>query len=244
VNLTRWSTVASVVTVAGVAGSVSYLHAHDLVAAHGETGALAWLYPLTVDGPIYAASMTLLDAAKHDRPAPKLAYWTLGLGIAVTVAVNVLSGLSSGGLGSAISAWPAVALVLSYELLMVLIRAQAKTVKTAPASVPEDALEPLPEVHSEPVSVSVPEDAPEPPSEDTSEDTPEPLRRAPRKPVKGTRKGSTKSTPEDVYSALLASGELPSIRAIKRDLHVGDDKAKTIREDLKADLKPRLEVVG
>jgi hypothetical protein len=46
----RWSTVAAVAGVAVVAGWVSYLHAYDVVAAHGEHGVLARLYPARSTG--------------------------------------------------------------------------------------------------------------------------------------------------------------------------------------------------
>lgn len=57
-------------------------------------------------------------------PVPALARWLLGLGlgIAATLAANVAHGLGDGPSGAAVAAWPAVALVGSYELLMVVIR--------------------------------------------------------------------------------------------------------------------------
>ena len=76
----RWSTVAAVAAVAIVAGWVSYLHAYDVVAAHGEHGVLARLYPGTIDGLIYAASMVLLDAARRGVTPPPLARWLLTAG--------------------------------------------------------------------------------------------------------------------------------------------------------------------
>jgi hypothetical protein len=45
-----------------------------------------------------------------------------GLGIAATLAANVAHGLGHGLSGAVVAAWPAVALVGSYELLMVIIR--------------------------------------------------------------------------------------------------------------------------
>jgi hypothetical protein len=45
-----WSTAAAVIGVAVVAAVVSYEHAYALVHAHGETGWMARLIPLTVDG--------------------------------------------------------------------------------------------------------------------------------------------------------------------------------------------------
>jgi hypothetical protein len=73
------------------------------------------MVPLTVDGLIYASSMVMLDAARKS-PVPALARWLLGLGIAATLAANVAHGLGHGPIGAAVAAWPAVALVGSYEL--------------------------------------------------------------------------------------------------------------------------------
>ena len=53
---------------------------------------------------------------------PALARWLLGLGIVATLAANVAHGLGHGLIGAAVGAWPAVALVGSYELLMMIIR--------------------------------------------------------------------------------------------------------------------------
>jgi hypothetical protein len=75
-----------------------------------------------VDGLIYASSMVMLDAAHRTTPVPVPARWLLGLGIAATLAANVAHGLGHGILGAAVAAWLAVALVGSYELLMVVIR--------------------------------------------------------------------------------------------------------------------------
>jgi hypothetical protein len=49
-----WSTTVSVLGVATIAAVASYVHAYDLVRAHGETGWTARMVPLTVDGLIYA----------------------------------------------------------------------------------------------------------------------------------------------------------------------------------------------
>ena len=53
---------------------------------------------------------------------PALARWLLALGIVATLAANVAHGLGQGAVGAVVGAWPAVALVGSYELLMVIIR--------------------------------------------------------------------------------------------------------------------------
>jgi hypothetical protein len=75
-----------------------------------------------VDGLIYASSMVMLDSARRKMPIPALARWLLGRGIGATLAANVAHGLGDGPIGAAVAAWPAVALVGSYELLMMVIR--------------------------------------------------------------------------------------------------------------------------
>ena len=123
----RYSTIAAVAIVALVAAFVSYRHALQVVRVHGEgwPGPVAQLYPLTIDGLIYAASMVLLDAARRRAAPPVLAYAALGLGIAATLAANVAAGLVYGPAAAVIAAWPAPALVISYELLMFLVRTSA-----------------------------------------------------------------------------------------------------------------------
>ena len=48
--------------------------------------------------------------------------WSLGAGIVATVGANVAHGLGHGPVGALVSAWPALALVGSFELSMMLIR--------------------------------------------------------------------------------------------------------------------------
>jgi hypothetical protein len=102
-----------VVIVAAVAASFSYLHALEVVGAHSRPSIMNNGFPLTVDGLIYAGSMVLLNDARRGLDAHWLAYGALGLGIAATLTVNVVSGLAYGIVGAIVSAWPAVALVLS-----------------------------------------------------------------------------------------------------------------------------------
>ena len=128
----RWTTAVAVIGVAAVAAIASYEHAHDLVRAHGEAGWTARLGPLTVDGLLYASSMVMLDCARRKVPVPALARWLLGLGITATLAANVAHGLGYGLTGAAVAAWSAVALVGSYELLMMIIRSARLSEPTRP----------------------------------------------------------------------------------------------------------------
>jgi hypothetical protein len=121
----RWSTVAVVAAVAAIAAVVSYRHALEVVTRYGETGLTGALLPGTVDGIVYCSSMVLLHAARHQHTVPALARWGLGSGIAATIAANLAAGIGHGIPGAVIAAWPAAALVFSYELLLWLVRADA-----------------------------------------------------------------------------------------------------------------------
>jgi hypothetical protein len=118
----RASTAAVVLAVAGIAAYISYWHAYAVVRQYGESGVTALLEPGTIDGLVYASSMVILHAARHRLPVPRLARWMLALGITASLAVNVAQGWSHGLVGAAAAAWPAVALVGSYELLAWMIR--------------------------------------------------------------------------------------------------------------------------
>jgi uncharacterized protein DUF2637 len=63
--------------VVDVAVVVSYENTDDLARNHGESG---WgrLIPLTVDGPIYASSMVMLDSARQGGRVPGMARWLFG----------------------------------------------------------------------------------------------------------------------------------------------------------------------
>lgn len=121
-RLIRITTAVAVAAVAAVAAVISYRHAYELVSTHGETGLTARLVPFTVDGLIVAASMLILDANRRDRAVAALAHWCLGAGIVATICANLAHGLGHGPIGALVSAWPALALAGSFELLMLLIR--------------------------------------------------------------------------------------------------------------------------
>jgi hypothetical protein len=75
-----------------------------------------------VDWLILAASMLILDASRRHHRVPPLARWCLGAGIAATIGANLARGLGHGPIGALVSAWPALALAGSFELLVTLIR--------------------------------------------------------------------------------------------------------------------------
>jgi hypothetical protein len=72
----RWTTTGYVALLALIAGTVSYLHMHILVAPHGQPGWVAALTPLSLDGMIVAASTTLLADSRSGRKGGALP-WAL-----------------------------------------------------------------------------------------------------------------------------------------------------------------------
>jgi hypothetical protein len=78
-RLIRLTTALAVVAVASVAAIISYQHAYELVRTHGESGLTARLLPFTVDGPIWAASMVVLDASRRNQRVPRRRCGALGL---------------------------------------------------------------------------------------------------------------------------------------------------------------------
>jgi hypothetical protein len=195
-RIIRWSTAAAVIGVAAVASVASYEHAYALVQAHGEAGWTGRLVPLTVDGLIYASSMVMLDSARRKVPVPALARWLLGLGIAATLAANVAHGLGHGPIGAAVAAWPAVALVGSYELLMMIIRGAQSAVSA---------------------------DVPETKEFAESRQETDPLR----------------ARAAEEFADEVAAGAVPSIRAIRARLHVGQPRAQQVSAHLSAKVTQR-----
>ncbi len=129
----RLLTAAVVLAVATFAAIVSYSHIYFLGRHNGQDGTAARMLPLSVDGLIAAASLVMLHAARKKLGTPWLARVGLGLGVGATVAANVAYGLPFGWLAAVVSAWPAVAFIVSVELAVRFVRdaREAATAATA-----------------------------------------------------------------------------------------------------------------
>lgn len=112
----KTTTIGCVGLLALIAGTVSYLHMHTLVALHGQPGWVAALTPLSVDGMIVAASTTLLADSRSGRPGGVLPWALLVAGSVASLAANVAVAEPT-LIGRVIAAWPSFALTASYELL-------------------------------------------------------------------------------------------------------------------------------
>jgi hypothetical protein len=103
-------------------------------------------------------------------------------GVAATLAADVTHGLGHGLIGAAVAAWPAVALVGSYELLMLIIRSSQVPAGGAPET--ENDADPLQEQAA------------------------------------------------GLFADDLAADRVPSVRAIRAQLHVGQPRAQRLRDYL------------
>lgn len=256
-TLIRGATAFVVVAVAVFAAVVSYTHIFHLGYTHGQQGTAGRLLPLSVDGLIIAASLVLLHEARNARPAPPLARVMLWLGIAATVSANVAYGAAYGITGSVISAWPAVAFIGSAELAMGLVRRsrlratpRPQFQEPAPNSIGKPQLPISDVVPRQSTTPDLPRRTDAPPLPATTAGEPPapadglsqipPTRVAtPRSRASTSRRRTAQrpgpATPDRaaaVFAAELAAGNAPSLRAVRREMHVGTDRARELRNYL------------
>lgn len=140
VGVSRTTTLA-VLTVALVAAIASYDHQRLLAELAGEEWR-AWLLPISVDGLILTASRTMLTRQRAGHSAGWLAWTAMLAGLTASLAANV-AGAQPTLVGRLVAAWPPVALLLAYELLMQQVRATSRTAatrRTAPPTRPRRAV--------------------------------------------------------------------------------------------------------
>lgn len=123
-------------TTAGVVGlalsgfAMSYDALHALAAAQGVPAALAWLWPLVVDGFIVVASLSVVCAVAEGRRA--IYPWTLVLTFsAISVSFNVVHAAPT-IVARLVAAIPPAALVLSFEILMRHVREALRITPSTP----------------------------------------------------------------------------------------------------------------
>lgn len=120
----------SVAVVAIVAAVVSYAHMQTVAAKAGE-GWRSYLEPLSVDGLLVGASLVL-----YVRRTSRFAWLAVTVGILVSLAANLAAAHPS-LTSRLVSAWPAVALALSYETLLTLVRQPHHETSNTQSSVDE-----------------------------------------------------------------------------------------------------------
>jgi hypothetical protein len=194
-----WAATASVVIVTAIAAVISYGHARELVLRYGVSGWTADAMPLTVDGLAATCSLIMVDCARHGRSAPWHAWGLLITGACATVAANVAAGLSHGLVGAVIAGWPALVACGCFDLLLRHRRHRTPTTEATHAADGMPAASPMPLATASATAGT------NPPSDPA-------INRA-----------------RELYAPRLAADLVPSIRAIKRDLHVGTHRAGLIQ---------------
>ncbi|MDX6740451.1 DUF2637 domain-containing protein [Actinocorallia sp. A-T 12471] len=208
-HLILWAACCSFGMSTSIAAMISYKHAHRIAVRYGETGIDAAALPLTVDGLVATASLVILYRIRKGRRPPWHAWALLIVAVIATVCANVANGLAHGPVGAIVAGWPALVAVGSFELLMRLLRDRRH--------------------HRAPVSDTPDDPAPHhpdsPPEHDGLEE-PDP--------------GPVPDLAPDIVAAALhfatdlADGTCPSIRRLKRELHIGHAKASAIHRALAA----------
>lgn len=119
---TRRFAVAVTLFIALAAAALSYDHALIVARLVGTEGRWAYLVPLLPDGLIVLAFSSMQDAAQARSPRPGWATVGLGLGVAVTLVLNVSSGWHHGWGGRLLNALPPLALLVAIEVLVGVLR--------------------------------------------------------------------------------------------------------------------------
>lgn len=123
--------VTSVLLVGVVAAVISYNHIYELAARSGEQWRAA-LLPLSVDGMLVAATLAIVDRRRVGQRAGWVPWLGLALGIAASLAGNVAAARPD-LISQIVAAWPPVALAVSIETLVgVLRRVSPSTTTEAP----------------------------------------------------------------------------------------------------------------
>jgi hypothetical protein len=221
----RKAALAAITLLVAAASAASFAESYrallDWATRHGLHGVWAYAWPLQVDTFIAVGELALLVALADSWPArSRAAAWGVTLlGPAVSVAGNVGHVAAHDWASRATAAVPPIAAAAALAVgLGVLKRVVANRTQTAPLMHP----------------------APEPRTD--SESAPglngrahlSALRDRPRNGApKRTRAAPVTAThAESEFMSELASGAVPSLRSIRSRLHVGQDRAKQIRDHL------------
>ena len=118
-------TTSGVIGLAAAGFAMSYDALHSLALTNGVPPALAWMWPLVVDGFIVVASLSVVRAVADNRRATYP--WLLVLAFStISIAFNVVHAGPT-LVARFVAAIPPAALVLSFELLMRQLRQQCAT---------------------------------------------------------------------------------------------------------------------
>lgn len=189
-NWTRPARYTGTAAVAGIAAYASYGHMRGVALAHGEAHLAAALLPLSVDGMMAVAAVTMLDDRRAGRGTTRWAWVGFLVGVLASLAANV-SHADPDLIARMVAAWPPLALVVTVEML-------SRGTQTRPSSAsPPAAIEPAS------VEVRPAEKLAEPP------ERPAPTSRPALTPLPGGRRGRV---PAHVLAELARHDRLPGAR--------------------------------
>ncbi|PSK63408.1 hypothetical protein B0E53_04655 [Micromonospora sp. MH33] len=180
-NARRIASMAGTVAVTVVAAIGSYDHMRTLALEAGQTPFLATLLPLSVDGMILVATLALGDA-RRSRWSAWLAFL---VGVAASLAANVIVAAPD-AVARVVSAWPAVALLLTVEVLARSGKGPA-VVPAEPVAQPQEAAQEAPEVAAPSGCAEESAEGPSEPHSGSHSPEPEQPRRK-RRPAAETRR--------------------------------------------------------
>ncbi|MEU6860664.1 DUF2637 domain-containing protein [Glycomyces sp. NPDC046736] len=109
----RWLSIFAAAVVAIVAAVASFSHMQEVALMAGQSEVISYLLPLSVDGLIVVGSVALVDGATRKG----IAWFSFAFGVVASLAANVLSA-EPNILSRSVAAWPAVALLLTVEVLL------------------------------------------------------------------------------------------------------------------------------
>jgi hypothetical protein len=216
----RWTyrvSAAGVLVLAAAAFTLSYDALHQLALDSRVRPALAWLWPVVIDGTIVVALLTVL-AAK--RAAVRAGYpWALaGLFSAASVAFNVAHAPDR-PVARLVFAMAPVALVLTTHLLMQQVSWRQPTPGRPAAAAPQAVLEPEPEGGSQPAPPHRPGDQP----------APEPAG------AEQFGKVGARARVRAAYRAQLAAGQAPTGAGLARAAGVSERYGQRLLAEFTAD---------
>lgn len=113
--MTKWTARLGLAGLAVIAAVVSYLHCLPVVQAADGTGRVAYLVPLLADLLIAVSTANILDAQHGGERWPRLSVASAGVGVVVTLGMNVAAGNPHLWPPWLVNAWPPVAFVLALE---------------------------------------------------------------------------------------------------------------------------------
>jgi hypothetical protein len=259
-----WAIAALIAAASGAAFTESYRGLYEWALHHGLTGFWAAAGPIQVDTFIGVGELTLFVAMVDGwRWRDRLGAWAVALlGLAVSVGGNIGHLAAADAQSRATAAVPPLAafaaLWLGLAVLKRVIGQRAVRQEASPGVLPADVIEAAGPVCPWPRPVPVMAASPKRPETQplavtTTAATASraaagthpgsatgPRRRPqPRSGRNRNRKPVTDTAAEMHFAADLAAAQVPSVRRIQRELHVGQPRAKELRERMQSIITSR-----